>query len=920
YHSSWDEVAATSKIGSKMSVSIQTSNPVGASSIPGASSTPAPGVSSIMSVSGIACPNFISDDNNCGIAYLTFNVENGNDVFVTIKAEEADRNAVLSAFVIDAPDPEKTIKNAQPVDGDMHYDESLGLTWQAASGAVSHDVYLGTDFDSVNTATTASADIFKGNQKTTTYALKNLSYTVPAYWWRVDEHLASGEVVKGETIAFRPRRLAFPTAEGYGRFATGGRGGRIVEVTNLNDSGEGSLRQALEVEKGPRTVIFRVGGVIALDKRISIPGDGGDVYVAGQTAPGDGITIIHYPIGAYGAKDVIIRDIRCRVGDYSGKRTDLGNKKPEAMDGIGMANCYNSIVDHCSISWTTDEGVSTRGARSITYQHNLIAEGLNASIHYNDQTKDHSGYQRHAYGASISGNKGSFHHNLLTNFTARTWSMAGSADKNNKYLGFIDITNNVVYNFYNRMTDGGCKQVNFVNNYYKMGPVSLRQLPTDPSDPFYWPQNDPGDQGVNNNPGGVKSSMWYTWEQTGNKLGFFQIDGNEMCYPDMQMAYLNGNKEVDINGKTIMGTSMEENWANVGKPKGINYYTGNPTTLADLRSNTPFFPSYVKTETADQAYSSVLSNVGANKPKLDKYDLRYISEVKNGTYTYEGSVDHLKGIIDSQDDAGGYPVYPEVKAPADSDGDGIIDSWEKSHNLNPNDASDANKCTLTSGLYTNLEYYLNVLAGDYDDHNDSDDSDDYSTSAISVSQTPASINNSDSIKIAASENAFTKPVDVSIKEDAAVKQTILDAIKTNGVKLPADAAIFPLEINVFVKGTETKIQPMQGESVKFTIPIPTELLPDKEKVVVVRVINGKLEVLPTKLVQENSVYCVEFSADHFSPYALVVDKNNVLAGVAGSAASSAGTGKRNPGTGASERSVSLNMLYLPAEIKAKRKY
>lgn len=750
YFSSWDTKPAGSKIGAAMSISKD--GTVVAAAIP--------------------CPNSIDDDSKAGCAFLSFTAKADEDVTFTIQSMDTTKNAELSAFIVDGPDPSKTISNAKPYEGNFHYDESLGLSWQAGHNAVSHDVYFGTDFNSVNTASTVS-DAFQGNQKKTTYKLKGLD-PAQIYWWRVDEHNSSGEVIKGEVICFRIRHLAFPSAEGYGRFASGGRGGKICEVTNLKDSGPGSLREALEVDKGPRVVVFRVGGVIALQNRLTIPSDGGDVYVAGQTAPGDGITLINWPFGGYSAKDVIIRDIRLRVGDSNGK----------SSDGLGMANCDHSIVDHCSISWTTDESISSRGAHNITYQNNLISEALNNSVHYKDGNADRIGTQPHSYAASISGNIGSFYHNLTTNCSGRNFSMAGSVEADCKHFaGYVDVTNNIFYNFRNRTTDGGCRRENFVGNYYKMGPESLRNLPLHPSDPIYLGVNDPGDPFYSGkkqkDTSGVLNSLWIEWTQTGHKLGFFQIDGNEVNYPDMQKAYLNGNKEVDIHGNTIMGTSMEENWANVGKPKGNN------TTMADVRSDTPFFPSYVKVQSADNAYKTVLANVGATKPRQDKYDQRYIREVTKGTYTYKGSKDGLKGIIDSQNDVGGYPVFEEVEGPADSDHDGIPDHWEIKHGLNPNSADDARLYTLSAEGYNNLEMYLDEAAGDslkwvndnsphHHHHNDSSDSE----STVIAPVTPDATYTSDTT------------------EDFSVADTYLFKITSKDGKVPAFVVGTPGVFNV----------------------------------------------------------------------------------------------------------------------------
>ncbi|MDS0528309.1 hypothetical protein NNC19_21720 [Clostridium sp. SHJSY1] len=599
---------------------------------------------------GIKGPTRVTDDDAAGRAYVSFNATSGKTVQVLIKPEGNGtfNNAVLNAFEVDGVNPFKSISKPSPANGDEHFLQENGLSWKEGEGAISHDVYLGTDFDSVNTANTKSS-LFKGNQKGTSYKLNGLSH-VNTYYWRVDERNSDGTVTKGAVNTFRVAHLAFPGAEGYGRYARGGRGGRVIEVTNLNDSGPGSLRQALEVEKGPRVVVFRVGGVITLKSRLTVPNDGGDVYVAGQTAPGDGITLIQQPFGLASTTDTIIRHVRLRVGDVGGK----------SLDGMGMAGSNNSIIDHCSIAWSIDEGTSSRGAHNITFQKNIIAEALNNSVHYNDSNPDHSGTQRHSFAASISGNIGSFHHNLLTNCTGRNFSLAGGFEQDAiHYAGYLDITNNVIYNYKDRTTDGGVRRVNFVGNYYKAGPVS---------------QN----------------------------MNFFSIDGDQNRTGDMQMAYLSGNKMVDIKGKTVLDPNTD-NWTKAGSQY---------SSVSQVRSNIPFFPSYVTTQTADDAYKSVLNDVGATKPKSDYLDQRYIKEVKNGTYTYTGSADKLKGIIDTQDDVGGYPKLSGGTAPADSDHDGMSDEWETKHGLNPKDPEDRNGLQLSAEGYTNLEMYLDELAGD----------------------------------------------------------------------------------------------------------------------------------------------------------------------------------------------------------------
>ncbi len=602
---------------------------------------------------GVKVPTRVHNSDLAARVYLEFTAAAGKDVVIRFTAEGNGSfdNVVLNAFEIDGSDPTKKISSPLPSEGDTHWEQANGLAWTAASGASSHNVYLGTDSATVQNATTSSKE-YKGNKNTASYALSGLNTFQAAYWWRVDEKFSDGTIVKGDVIPFRIARLAFPTAEGYGRFARGGRGGRVVFVTNLNDAGTGSLRDALEVQKGPRTVIFKVGGTILLNSRLSIPDDGGDVYVAGQTAPGDGICVARFAFGMLGAKDVVIRHVRTRVGDYGGV----------AMDGMGTSSSDYCIIDHCSISWSIDEGHSSRSAHNITFQHNIISECLNNSVHYLDGTGDNSGTtqtQRHGFAASISGNKGSYHHNLLCHCTGRNWSLAGGLEQDAlHYGGHLDITNNVVYNWKDRTTDGGAREVNFVGNYYKGGPVT---------------------------------TMY------GHIL---EIDGDQLNTGDMQKAYLAGNKMINHSGTVLLSPTGDQ-WT-LG--------TSDFSTVAEVKSTTPFFPSYVKTESADQAYTSVLANVGAMYPKQDAIDTRIIKEVKNNTYTYTGSVDKLQGIIDSQTDVGGYPSLKGGTAPTDTDSDGMPDSWEKAHGLST--AMADNSADRDNDGYTNLEEYLACLVGE----------------------------------------------------------------------------------------------------------------------------------------------------------------------------------------------------------------
>ena len=588
------------------------------------------------------------------IAYLEFSVAGPATVTTVLfsaktTGAQAIKNVMVNGFEIDTPNSTRIAQSPLPADGDEHVDADAGavtLGWAHPSvgAATSFDAYFGTSQTAVKNATRTSPE-FRGNQ-TALSRLESGLLSHLTYFWRVDSLDSLGNTTKGTTWYFRPRHLAFPGAEGWGRFARGGRGGSVVEVNSLADYGSsdtpipGTIRYAVEVATGPRTIVFNVAGLFTLQRRLTLSAP--YVTIAGQTAPGKGVCFRGWALGISGGNDAIVRFIRNRPGNLSGS----------TIDGGGLAgNCDHGIMDHCSISWGIDEGFSSRTARNITLQRTLISEALNISGHQN-----YPAGTSHGYAASIGGDVGSFHHNLLAHNEGRNWSLAGGLDAGGNFAGKLDIRNNVVYNWRNRTTDGGAHQVNFVANYYRPGAATTLFTALNPT---Y--DNFPGTQ------------QYYMLD---NVMPGYFTEANQAA------------------GRTVAGSN------------GGSVPTGYPVWVS-----TPFFTSYVTTHTAGVAFKNVLSDVGANQP-LDDHDVRVITETKNGTYTYTGTGPYggYPGLPNSQDDVGGWENYgTDVRASDfDIDHDGIADAWERAHGQ---PVGTANHNTDADGDgFTELEDYLNWLA------------------------------------------------------------------------------------------------------------------------------------------------------------------------------------------------------------------
>jgi pectinesterase len=421
------------------------------------------------------------------------------------------------------------------------------------------------------------------------------------------------------TASAAPRAPAFPGAEGAAAWVTGGRGGKILKVTNLNDDGPGSLRAAL-AEKTPRLILFTVSGNIVLKSRLQAKS--GNFTIAGQSAPGGGICIQQYGMDLSDLENVIIRYLRFRPGDGAGIQ----------LDALGGRNCRKIMIDHCSASWSVDETVSFYDAEDLTVQWCLIAESLYRSVHHKGE---------HGYGGIWGGNRSSWHHNLLASHTSRNPRIEREEDP-------VDVRNNVLFNWgYNSIYGGERSRVNIVNNYYIPGPATQEKCRT-------------------------------RFAEIEGKGGRWFIEGN----------VIEGAPQLDA-----------DNWQG-----GVH----NPwATESEVRSLQSFPAAYVTPQTASDAMQQVLQNVGAVLPKRDAVDQRILDSVKSRTATvgksFEGGGN---GIIDSPADVGGWPKLESVAAPADSDGDGMPDDWEKLHQLNVSDATDGNQDADNDG-YPNVEEYLN---------------------------------------------------------------------------------------------------------------------------------------------------------------------------------------------------------------------
>lgn len=439
---------------------------------------------------------------------------------------------------------------------------------------------------------------------------------------------------------------AFPGAEGFGKYTTGGRGGNVIEVTNLNDAGTGSLRSAVSGASS-KIIVFRVAGTIRLLSKLNI---GANTTIAGQTAPGDGVCIADQPVVISG-DNVIIRFLRFRMGDrYQNKGMVDGSGGDDALGNLGNKNI---IIDHCSVSWSADEALTIYRGDSVTLQWNIVSEPLNYSYHFETGDND---FQQHGYGGIWGSKHGSFHHNLIAHCKNRMPRFAGVSTYSPAVQGaeVVDFRNNVIYNWgINNVYGGEGGYYNMVNNYFKSGPST-----------------------------------------SSRKYQIVTVDSSE------QFPYA----KYFLSGNFVFGsaTNTANNWL------GVTMKSGKLSDTTKSKVTTQFSFEGVTTHTAEEALTLVLQKAGCTKPNRDTLDARIVNDVLVGTgriIDVQGGFYHGTAF-DLTINA--WPFLKAGTAPVDTDKDGMPDDWEMAKKLNPNDPADGKKYALSTG-YTNVEVYINSL-------------------------------------------------------------------------------------------------------------------------------------------------------------------------------------------------------------------
>lgn len=463
--------------------------------------------------------------------------------------------------------------------------------------------------------------------------------------------------------------LAFDTAEGGGQYATGGRGYDTYVVTSLEDYGkedkpiEGTLRYGIEKvakENGGAIIVFNVGGLIDLKSDITFK-DVKNVTIAGQTAPGDGITVSGYQTNISNSENLIIRYMRFRPG---AKNVANGS---DSMDALWGRDNKLFILDHCSFSWNTDETLSTYRGQDGTVQNCLIYESLTVSGH----TKG-----RHGYGGIFGGDNVLFQNNLIANTTSRAPRMGGgsmgdptkeTAGDAYGYCATTQVSNNVIYNYgFNVVHGGGWQLTNYMNNYMINGVGSRDDIAEAIA-----------------KPGESK------------KYGGFYVNGN-VLYDGLEK-----NEELSAdnagNGKTSGVINTAPDWTVIAKEQ----YTTTIGGTSFMETKTCDFPLEKDMESAEASFSKVLDQAGATYPKRDAQDARVVQEVKTDTGRF----------INTEDEVGGYPCTSSAReAGYDTDMDGMPDFYEDALGFDKTNAADA-KAIAANGR-SNVENYFNSIVDD----------------------------------------------------------------------------------------------------------------------------------------------------------------------------------------------------------------
>ena len=470
---------------------------------------------------------------------------------------------------------------------------------------------------------------------------------------------------------------AFPGAEGFGMYATGGRGGEVIHVTTLEDGTQkGTFRYACTQSK-VRTIVFDVSGTIRLKSELRLNKD--NVTIAGQTAPGDGICIADYPF-IVAANNVVIRYLRFRLGNEALKTNNTAHEG----DGLGGMDKKNIIIDHCSVSWSIDECLSVYGMENLTVQWCIASQSLRASGHSKGN---------HGYGGNWGGAGASYHHNLMAHHDSRVPRLGPRPSTQTREQ--MDLRNNVFYNWCGNGCYGGeGMNVNIVNNYYKPGPGTAKRSTTIQQR--------------------IASINIRTTEYT--KHGTASPNQWDVMWHVWGKFYVNGNVNSKHSNVTL------DNWTyGIYNQIDANGNDGTYTQLTKdtMRLSQPVVFHQVTTHSAEQAYERVLNYAGASLHR-DWVDQLMVSDTRQGVASFTGKANgDNPGIIDSQEDNRPadapadwqpWPVLNSDPCPTDTDQDGMPDEWENANGLNPNDKADG-ACDSGNG-YTNLEVYMNSLVAD----------------------------------------------------------------------------------------------------------------------------------------------------------------------------------------------------------------